>query len=131
MEKYDSADEFDIQWDESTVEYNETTPEEESDFVKSILGVPYEVPVDERPAPRREYEEFPDTQETLQQIHDKYHPPYETAGGKKIRIVKDAWGTFWHVEFTSGGQLPAELDMKFTNEQEADKAIQVYLAKQV
>jgi hypothetical protein len=131
-EKYDSEDEFDVLWNEEVVETNETTREDEDEFVKSILGQPYQATENHpTPTPTRESEDLPDSQRTLQQIHDKYNKPYSTAGGKQIRIVKDDWGTFWHVEFMSGGQLPEELSGKFTDEGEADLAIRTYLNKQV
>lgn len=131
MEKYDSADEFDIVWNEDVVETNTTTADDDDEFVKSILGQPYE-PVQkhsESTPPRRDSEEFPDSQATLQQIRDKYHAPYVTPGGKQIKVVKDDWGTFWHAKFVGGGELPAELSGAFTNEQEADNAIRIYLAR--
>ncbi len=55
---------------------------------------------------------------------------YETAGGKGIAIKHDDIGTFWRVEFTSGGQLPGELTGRYTNDSEAKFAVEQYLAKQ-
>lgn len=131
-EKYDLEDESDIVWNDEVVETNDATPEEQDEFVKSILGQPYKTTENHTtPTPTRDSEDLPDSQRTLQQIHDKYNKPYTTQGGKQIRIVKDDWGSFWHVEFMSGGQLPEELSGKFTSDDLADAAVQVYLNKQV
>jgi hypothetical protein len=126
--------EFDtpIQWNDDVVETNEVTPEDEDQFVKSIIGeTNYPTARSEGPTPTRESDEVSDSQATLQQIHDKYNEPAVTKGGKKIRIVKDEWGTFWHVEFMSGGQLPLSLSGQFTSAESANAAVQVYVNSQV
>ena len=131
-EKLSLDEEFDdspIQWNDDVVETNVKDKEDEQEFVKSILGESYAPTESEGPTPSRESEEFSDSQQTLQQIHDKYNQPRVTQGGKKIRIVKDEWGTFWHVEFMTGGQLPEELSGKFTTSDAADKAVQIYIAR--
>lgn len=55
---------------------------------------------------------------------------YVTKGGKGIAVKHDEIGTFWYVEFVSGGQLPGELSGRFTNDSEAKFAVEQYLAKQ-
>ncbi len=55
---------------------------------------------------------------------------YETKGGKGIHVKHDKMGTFWHIEFVPGGQLPGELQGNFTNDSEASHAVEQYLAKQ-
>lgn len=55
---------------------------------------------------------------------------YKTNGGKTINIKHDEWGTFWFIEFSPGGQLPAELQGRFTNDKEAKHIVELYLAKQ-
>jgi len=129
-EKYDLDDESNIVWNDEIVETNVTDEEDEDQFVKSILGeavTPHEE--HSTPTPTRDSDEKPDNKITLQAIHDKRHSPYETPGGKRIRIVKDDWGSFWHVEFMSGGQLPEELSGKYTSDDLADAAVRLYLAR--
>jgi hypothetical protein len=54
---------------------------------------------------------------------------YETKGGKQIKVRHDAIGTMWRIEFAPGGQLPAELSGKYTNSNEANRAVEIYLAR--
>jgi hypothetical protein len=132
-EKLDLDDEFDsslFTWNDDEVETNVSTAEDDGEFVRSITGQSYETTDYQGPTPTRESDEKSDSQSTLQQIHDKYNQPRVTSGGKKIRVVKDEWGTFWHVEFMSGGQLPAELSGSFTTPEAADLAVTLYLARQ-
>jgi hypothetical protein len=124
-EKLNLDDEFD-----EVVERNETTPEQDDAFVQSILGAAYEESVPEEWAPNHDLKQYPNKFKDIQETHDKQHKKYYTKGGKEVRMKKDEWGSFWRVEFVGGGQLPAELTGSYTDEKQADLAIQVYLAKQ-
>jgi len=131
-ELHDEFDDFPtVQWRDDVVETNEVTAYEADEFVNSIIGVG-NAPVDTgTKTPTRESDEVSDSQLTLQQNYDKYHKSAVTKGGKTIRIVKDEWGTFWHVEFVPGGQLPLSLSGKYTTAEAAELDVQVYLNSQV
>ena len=64
-------------------------------------------------------------------IPDPEYPEYtfETKGGKTIKVTHDKMGSFWSVSFVPGGQLPAELQGKFTRYTEANEAVEIYLAR--
>lgn len=55
---------------------------------------------------------------------------YETKGGKQINVKHDTMGSFWHVEFAPGGQVPASLAGKYTSSGLAQHDVEQYLAKQ-
>jgi hypothetical protein len=60
---------------------------------------------------------------------DKEWPKYEfPSGGKTLVIAHDQWGTLWSVHFKEGGELPESLKGKFTDEENARLAVQLYLA---
>lgn len=50
-----------------------------------------------------------------------------TPEGKKIQIVKDPVHAGYTIEFASGGQLPAQLQGKWTSYDRAKEAVRVYL----
>jgi hypothetical protein len=54
---------------------------------------------------------------------------YKTAGGKTVEVYHEPMGTFWSIRFKEGGQLPQELAGKFTHENDARQAVEVYLAR--
>ena len=49
--------------------------------------------------------------------------------GKELGVFKVANSSLYCIKFTSGGQLPAELDGKWTDAYQAQKTITAYLAK--
>ena len=95
--------------------------EDESAFVEDIVG---DIEEELKPAQSKALEGFEPTNSQWP-IHT-----YETKGGKTIAVKHDKWGSFWHVEFVPGGQLPKELSGRFTTEQDAKFATEQYLAKQ-
>jgi hypothetical protein len=61
---------------------------------------------------------------------DRGYPSYSfPAGGKTIEVYHNQYGTLWGVKFKEGGELPHELKGQFTDEKEAVKAVEVYLAE--
>ena len=52
-----------------------------------------------------------------------------TEAGKVLAVYKVGNSSLYKVAFTSGGQLPAELDGMWTNPVMAQKSIKAYLAK--
>lgn len=53
----------------------------------------------------------------------------KTDAGKELAVYKIANSSLYKVAFTSGGQLPTELDGMWTNPVMAQKSIKAYLAK--
>lgn len=53
-----------------------------------------------------------------------------TPNGKEIEIKRDSRGLFV-IAFTSGGELPEELQGSFTDTAKANRAISVYLSKKI
>lgn len=100
------------------------TADQESAFVEDIIGE--EVEKGSEPT------EVASAQEVASTPTNSEWPVfnYETKGGKKIAVKHDKWGSFWHVEFVPGGQLPNSLNGRFTTEQDARFATEQYLAKQ-
>lgn len=95
----------------------EPSPSDEEAFVTDIIGKEAEA--------ESEYSKYGATKPNEYPTYN-----YETSGGKTINIKHDEWGTFWFVEFSPGGQLPVELQGRFTNDVEAKFAVEQYLAKQ-
>lgn len=62
---------------------------------------------------------------------DKNHLPteLETKGGKKFGIFKVANSSLYRIAFTSGGQVPEDLNGMWTDPYKAQRAIQAYLMK--
>lgn len=55
---------------------------------------------------------------------------HETSAGKVIQIVmKERGGSFYEIEFESGGKKPKEFLGKFMSKREARQAIEKYLAR--
>ncbi len=104
--------------EEQADETYEASEEDEAAFLKD-LGI-------EKPLPKWDNRSNnPKNKPMPEAVTEEYH----TEGGKEMRAVHDEMGTFWHVEFTSGGQLPAELKGAYTSEPDCRKAIRLYLAK--
>jgi len=59
--------------------------------------------------------------------YDDYQ--FQTRGGKTVVVYHDKMGSMWSIKFKQGGQLPEELEGKFTSEQQAIQAVEIYLAK--
>ena len=117
--------------DEEVDHVSEVTPDEEAAFLSDALGP---VHAEEAQKLNRETEVKVDWENKPINPHNKpMHPSvteqYFTEGGKEVKAVHDEVGTFWHVEFSPGGELPAELKGKYTTEQDARQAIRRYLAK--
>ena len=110
------------------VSSNEVTKEDELAFLRD-LGINQEYR-DAGTTPTRSTEEIPEKFKDIQRAHDSVADKFETQGGKEIKAVKNEWGNFWNVQFTSGGQLPSELVGDFTDQHKAELAIQIYLGKQ-
>ena len=97
-------------------EYAPSVDEADS-FVADILGEQPEIPAQERYAGQPERAEWPEY-------------TFETKGGKKVVVRHDEWGSMWSILFVPGGQMPIELQGKFTQSKEAIEAVEIYLAKQ-
>lgn len=123
MEKLDTEEMFEDNFDElvedmdfkelppsGSTEPAPTVPKDNTNVVKEDE---YEVPEKYGPAPFNTYPEF----------------SYETKGGKQVKVRHDEQGSFWHIEFVPGGQLPAELSGKYTTEHDAKLAVELYLIK--
>ena len=60
---------------------------------------------------------------------DRGYPSYTfPAGAKTLEVYHNQMGTLWRVKFREGGELPAILKGQFTDEKEAIKAVETYLA---
>lgn len=110
-------------------ERNETTEDDERIFLKDLGINPDEVPEEkERDKPITDWEG-----RSVNPLNKPLHPSvteeYFTPGGKQVRAVHDEMGTFWHVEFVGGGQVPEELSGRYTDEDSCRQAIKIYLAK--
>jgi hypothetical protein len=62
-----------------------------------------------------------------QKAEPKPEPKIETKGGKQWDIIGD--GRMYKIQFTSGGQIPAELSGWYTHLELAKQAIHAYEAK--
>lgn len=51
----------------------------------------------------------------------------KTQKGKEIQIRQDKW-CLYRVEFVGGGELPESLKSSFTSKNDAQRAVDVYLA---
>ena len=103
---------------------NSPTQAEEQAFLADISpGLSPRSPTEAEDDPRTEYGKLEATKWPV------YN--YDTKGGKGIAIKHDDLGTFWRIEFTSGGQLPKELSGRYTNDGEAKFAVEQYLARQL
>lgn len=127
MEKFDTDDES-IDSGEQTGSLEVLVPEDdvyspsEEEQAAFVADAAPSTPTEASDDPRSSYGSLPTTEWPV------YN--YETSGGKTIAIKHDALGTFWRIEFVPGGQLPAELQGRFTNDTEAKFAVEQYLAKQ-
>ena len=77
-----------------------------------------------------------------QQVADEVYPTYETGRRdsewpeftfkgpkeKSLRVFHDKMGTLWGIEWIGGGELPASLQGRFTNEAKAIEAVNLYIA---
>lgn len=52
---------------------------------------------------------------------------FETPNGKQIATFVEANSPMYRIKFTTGGELPSELQGVFTSEKFADRAIKAYL----
>lgn len=110
------------------IEQNEISDEDATAFLRDLgINEEYREAGD---TPIRSTKEVPEKFKDIQRQHDLVADKYETEGGKEIKAVKDEWGNFWSIAFTSGGQLPKELTGTFTDQHKAEQAIVIYLAKQ-
>lgn len=53
-----------------------------------------------------------------------------TPGGKKVQVMKEGIGSFYRIAFSSGGELPKELQGSFTSYDRAEKHARIWLSDQ-
>jgi hypothetical protein len=124
--------------DDSEVTHTNVIDADERDaFLRDVLGPDAAKDVIDRglanrPTPDK-FEHAPYDQRSINPNNKPLHPTvterYYTEGGKEIIARHDPMGSFWHVEFVPGGQVPAELGGSYTSEPECRDAIKLYLAK--
>jgi hypothetical protein len=112
---------------------NEVTKDDEAAFLRDALGAEHAAEALGKKSEKADQKPITDWEDKPINPHNKpMHPSvteeFFTKGGKEVKAVHDKIGTFWHIEFVPGGQVPAELKGKFTDENSAKQAIKRYLA---